>query len=300
MGRITFNAIVNDEHRIFVMNADGSDLNILEIQPEICPEGLCWNLDPTWSPDGSKIAFFLLTPDVEGFGTPIYIVNANGTNATPLGYMPDTTGEYETISDVHGLNPDWSPDGSRIAAYHSSGLRVINTDSTGFSTINPFGRHPTWSPDGSKIAFIGKGKRSTSGTSGLHRDVGDIWVANTDGTGLTRLTYHRETPGSGGNETPSWSPDGSRIAFSHTNHDVISTSPANIWVMNPDGTGQKRVTDYSEKGEVALSPTWSPGGTKIAFDGPDGIYVVNVDGSGLKLLFREGIEGEGAISPDWN
>jgi len=60
-------------------------------------------------------------------------------------------------------------------------------------------------------------------------------------------------------------------------------STGEIYVMNTDGTGQKRLTDIP--GNDHWPPTWSPDSTRIAFtsDGPQGsdIYAMNADGSGL-------------------
>ncbi len=98
----------------------------------------------------------------------------------------------------------------------------------------------------------------------------DIYVMNTDGGGLTRLTT-----GAGNNVSPSWSPDGTRIAF-------VSGRDGNpeIYAMNADGGNQTRLTNSSFDD---VSPAFSPDGTKIAFvsnrSGHDQIFVMNADGS---------------------
>jgi len=106
---------------------------------------------------------------------------------------------------------------------------------------------------------------------------GDIYIVNTDGTGLRRLTNdpHLE-------DHPTWSPDGRKIAYAQWTSNT-STAGNTIWVMNADGSGKKQLT----KGAVgAVWPEWSPDGKQIAFGSPESsgesIYVMNADGSGLK------------------
>jgi len=80
--------------------------------------------------------------------------------------------------------------------------------------------------------------------------------------------------------SPSWSPDGTKIAFCST-----KDGNAEIYVMNADGTGAIRLTNNPAWED---SPSWSPDGTRIAFDssrdGNTEIYVMNADGTGQTRL----------------
>ena len=90
---------------------------------------------------------------------------------------------------------------------------------------------------------------------------------NADGTNQTNISNDGTTY-----YYPSWSPDGSKIAFA-------SPLKAHIWVMNPDGTNQTRLTNDDQLDGTNYYPSWSPDGTKIAFssyiDGNFEIYVLD-------------------------
>jgi flagellar hook assembly protein FlgD len=98
----------------------------------------------------------------------------------------------------------------------------------------------------------------------------EIFKINIDGGGLTNLT------GSGAREQdPSYSPDGSRMAYAGND---------NIYIMNADGSGKTFLV-----GGNNASPNFSPDGTKIVFSSyRDGtgwhIYIMNVDGSSQQKL----------------
>lgn len=86
---------------------------------------------------------------------------------------------------------------------------------------------------------------------------------------------------------PSWSPDGSAIAFGGVDPD--DPDNANIFVMNGDGSDRRLVVDT---GYDDFFPIWSPDGRRLAFtseahDGDFDVFVIGVDGSGLTILTRD-------------
>ena len=113
-----------------------------------------------------------------------------------------------------------------------------------------------------------------------------IWVANSDLSGAKQLTHGRYDSG-----WPVWSPDGRHLAFdsSRTDHTPNDSNPVNdVFVMNPDGSGVKKLTD--SKG-VNGDAAWSPNGAWIAFDSDRGsrkgfsaIYVMRANGRRLRKL----------------
>lgn len=107
-----------------------------------------------------------------------------------------------------------------------------------------------------------------------------VWVANQDLAGATRLTR-----GSADSGWPVWSPDGKRLAFDSSRTDPRpgdSTQINDIFVMNADGSGVTKLT--ASKGSSA-DAAWSPNGTLVAFDSDRGNYSA---GQGIYLLNRNG------------
>ena len=236
------------------------------------------DLEPAWSPNGKKIAFTTNREDVNGDGlrdNSIYTMNADGSNQTRL-----------TPNIEHARQPSWSPDGSKIAfTYVDSGLMgiaSINTDGTGFTRLveEPVGGAlpgwSSWSPDGSKIAFM------------THRDNNwEIYSMNTDGGNQTNITNNSAL-----DQQPRWSPDGQQIAFFSDRDTSPGAVPElNLYLMNPNGLGLERITDFSGN-EFDLS--WFSDSSKFVFareisiGDPLHIYIMNTDGSGLTQLTTEG------------
>lgn len=217
-----------------------------------------YDTQPTWSADGTKIAFTR--------NNDIFVADANGANAVSI------------TNTANNQDPAWSPAGARIAFMTTrdghSELYLMNADGSnvvrltynvGFSV----GR-PAWSRDGARIAF---NCQVVSGND-------DICAINPDGTGFVRLTTD---PAS--DSGPTWSPDGMSIAFSTTRY---GPAPV-IAVMNADGSGVSQVGVSVQGGD----PAWSPDGAEIAFDVPaydlNGnyspiIYTIKADGTAVALF----------------
>ena len=161
-------------------------------------------------------------------------------------------------------DPDWSPDGTRIAfasyRYHDWRVYVMDADGSDIERLTNNGgadMRPVWSPDGTMIAFY-------SDRGGGHG--WGIYVMDMDGSDVRRLS---ETA-----HMPRWSPDGTRIAFaSYRDWPIVD-----IYVMDVDGGNLQRLTKHSSRDD---SPVWSPDGTRMAFmsdrDGDWNIYVIEIE-----------------------
>jgi TolB protein len=184
----------------------------------------------------------------------------------------------------------------------------------------------SWSPDGRKLAFYREASPRVSGSQeGRNRR---ILVMGPNRASLNISDRPEGFPGDG---YPSWSPDGSLIAFTDVPWKYDSPS---LWVMRPDGSDRRLVVDDAAdaswspdarslayvvvRGPVAMSqgvavvgldgtgqkliapgglnPAWSPDGTRIAFDRPTGIFTIRPDGTDEKLLIPNGQNA--AWSPD--
>ena len=213
-------------------------------------------MDPAWSPDGSKLAFSGGSYGVGPQGTfAVRIVNADGTGLRGLG----------GASGVDEGAPAWSPDGTKIVYetnYHGNyDLYVKNADGTGTRRLTSNladDRHPNWSPDGGKIAF-------TSDRDGNM----EIYVVNVDGSDPINLTQN-----SAHDQSPDWSPDGSKLLFCSTRS---GDGWWDIYFMNADGSEPTRLT--TDPGRD-IWPCWSPDGNKIAYThtlgNQDEIYVLSL------------------------
>ena len=270
---------------IYVVNADGTGLRQLTDDPG-------WEESPSWSPDGSKIAWFVskdIDPSVEpSFGyqpTPtVWVMNADGSGKVQL-----------TTGPVHGAFPTWSPDGTRIAFLRywpkREAICVMNADGSGLRQVTPaattvltgygyevidFYRSPTWGPDG-RIYYV---------------RTGNLLAVNPDGSGRVQLTKWRWS---------FWrsfglSPDGRRVAFY-----IFGGDQGGRVVVMPAREGGRKATllDHTErfglptnrvpsKEDVGVS--WTPDGRALALASGGSsevgsrLYIVNADGTGLSAV----------------
>jgi dipeptidyl aminopeptidase/acylaminoacyl peptidase len=255
--RIVFAAYTDHNWQIFSIDSDAGEATRLTDLPTN-------QSHPTWSPDGTKIAFSM---QGERGDTEIASMNADGS-------------DVQTLTGGAGWNylPAWSPNGSRIAFVSNRDgndeIYVMNADGTDQERLTDEPGEdlaPTWSPDGERIAF-GSNRASNS----------EIYVMNADGTGVTNLTNAPAT----GEYDPAWSPDGTRIAFAG-----IRDGNPEIYVMAADGSDVVRLTNSPAHD---WNPAWSPDGTRLAFESdPDGTvapFVVDANGGRPTALIDWGAE----------
>lgn len=248
--------------------------------------------DPTWSPDGSRLAF---TRDIGACNTNLWVMNANGSGQRQVTYrdQPDTY--------ACQLEPTWAPDGRELAFLRTNPdssvleIVVIDVDGGAERVVTPpegpgasFGAlELAWSPDGGKIAFSAVREETmedpTTGEPVVAAQY-EIVTINPDGTGeqvvSAGLPGSRRAATLEEDRAPSWSPDGSRIVFMSQSQDPSCCGPWQIWVASRDGTTIENVSTEATLDETF--PSWSPDGTLILFtrSGPGGsdLYVMTAPG----------------------
>ncbi len=232
--------------------------------------------DPAWSPDASRLALAAVTED-GGDDYELYISTVGGHISGPL-----TDNAYDDLS------PTWSPDGRYLAyvAYPDDGddaeifVLPLDGDEPGEPirvTDNDFEDIlPAWSPVEGEMLLALVSDRDGD----LDVYLMDISCVETDEGCTTDPEVELLTRNAAADTDPSWSPDGSRIAFAS---DRGEGGDFDIWVMNRDGRDREAITEDREADDV--HPTWAGDGAYLAFasnrDGDFNIYRVNADGSNI-------------------
>jgi len=121
-------------------------------------------------------------------------------------------------------------------------------------------------------------------------NINNICVMNVDGSNVINLT---RSPAD--DSSPSWSPDGGKIAFVFIRNDIRYDNNGEICVMDADGSN---VINLTRSPADDSEPSWSPDGGKIAFTSEGGIHVMNADGTNhVRFISKVTVDTSPTCSP---
>jgi TolB protein len=265
-GQIVFASSRDGNWEIYVMEADGANPRNLTNHPAN-------DRYPAWSPDGQHIAF---ASNRQGT-IDLHVMDSDGTNSFQVTHGP--TGQQQ-------VKPTWSPDNKRLAFDSNGQIAVIDLDGSHYRLLTKGGDcsqdFPAWSPDGKKIAYTetcGRGMgfaeiyvmdadgsnvqnvtnhpaddglpswspdskqivfcSNRDGTVSEHQE---LYTMNADGSNVRRLAKDQIAG------HPSWSKDGTRIAFVSPVKNIVQ-----VFVMDSDGSNIRQITDSKGSNWV---PDW--------------------------------------------
>jgi TolB protein len=222
------------------------------------------------------------------FDTRIAFISTRGGRAKELWVMNfDGSGLKQlTRNGTINLSPRWSPNGAELlyTSYRDRRPKLYEMDvATGRDRVVASGRGVTiggsFSPDGQQIAIS---REESKGNS-------DIVLLDSNGGLIERVTEDEAI-----DVSPTWSPDGRRLAFCSSR----GGSPQ-IYVLDLASRQSRRV---SMQGSYNTQPVWSPAGDRIAYTGRVGggrfqIFVVEVANGGVRQVTSSGGDN---VDPAWS
>jgi TolB protein len=240
----------------------------------------------------------------------LFVMNADGTGIRKITHPQNGTED---------TNPDWSPEGSRIAFVRQPprgaySIWVVSPDGTELHRLSPpcprgggipacaadDGGPLAWSPDGQHLAFqrLSGPLRPKGATVSTAKEIYKDQLVVTDADGSHPRTLVWLGPWRGDPQVPAWSPDGKRLVF--LGKYMASTTNGTgcicraLYIVNVDGTGLRRLTPRSIRPGDKMD--WSPDGRTILFRTHPGeglnaasgfganLYTIHPDGTGLHQL----------------
>jgi Tol biopolymer transport system component len=206
-----------------------------------CRDAICSGL--VWSPNGSRIIYEHMSLDGNTSGLPT------------LWWVDVATAEAQPVfqdSQLPGGNPRWSPDGKWLSYATPEGIRLYHLESGETRMIeNVLGAAAVWSPNSKTILLRDVVIRHD-------QFVTELFIYGVESQTLVNISLDKGFE----NTFAVWSPDGETIAV--VRRDLSVTRGDQVWLMNPDGSDPRMVTNDVDALHGSLN--WSPDGNYILFE----------------------------------
>jgi TolB protein len=263
---------VNNNLVLGVMNADGSGKIKVDDFSAFGDRdyGFILGYDFDWNPNNRMVVY-------TKYGKPITNRDEESIDFSSIWAMDLKTNEKVELA-LRAGQPSFNPDGTKIVYIHKSesengnlDVWIMNTDGSDkrklVSNQGYDAYLPSWSPDGKRILYMNMDK-----SENIWENM-SLWILNADGTNNFELASNARFP--------KWSPDGTIIAY--TTIDEKSDRPeawkGSVWIINPDGTGKKRLL-IRVIPDLFMFAKWSPDGTKINLFRENKAVVLNTEENG--------------------
>lgn len=229
-------------------------------QPENLTQDLFVDIDPTWSPDGTKLAF----------------LSDRGGNMDLWIYGLES-GDFRRLVDLEedlGF-PVWSPNGEHIAFFARDSrnvwgygeLQIVDVATGEINALEEtyfVPSKPSWSPDSETLAIMVLQPYSSRYREG----VSQIMLIGTDGEVKDYISPQEgRTPAIRNVNGPVWAPDGSSIAY---------VQDGMLWTLPVDAEGQPAGEPQQRTKELASAPSWTADGQKMLYLATDQLKLLDL------------------------
>lgn len=259
-GRIVFDSVQlffdgSGSSQVYSVRPDGSGLRQLTNMPE---GSSAWQ--PRVSDNGRTFVFIVST---DGENDQLWLMRTDGTRERPLTEEPDWSHVGAGFTPG-GNRIVYSRCGNYVAFYRTCKIVSVRRDGTGLRTIVGGTWHPNEavvSPDGSTVAYV-------SDEGGYEAR---LWLVDSDGSNTRTIgpTF--------GVERLSWSPEGSRLAFTGDFRN------GKVYTIAADGSDLDKVVPS------AIFPAWSPNGRWLVYlDGRGDLERAHTDGTHVLTVVSSG------------